>query len=174
MHLIGPGGAGKSTTAPLLAEALELSCIDLDREYLRTAQIDKDVDEKGDKYYVRRNIDLYLELTSGLNDTVIATSSGFMTYANQIHLAIPPIQQEILASSLTVLLLPSFDVKICTKKTINRLLSRPYESKSVSFQRQTIEERFLIYRPMGNVQVTTNLKVEEVVSEIQTVLAATE
>tara|TARA_R110002073_G_C9395295_1_gene574100 strand:- start:234 stop:758 length:525 start_codon:yes stop_codon:yes gene_type:complete len=170
VHLIGPGGAGKSTTAPILAETLNLEWIDLDREYLKDSQIDQDVEERGYAYYVRKNIDLYLRLTDSIDDVVLATSSGFMTYAHHLHPAISEIQRSILRSNSTVLLLPSFDQKICVQETINRLITRPYESKSVDVQRARIEKRFSIYRPMSNIQVTTDKAPEDVATEIQRAL----
>lgn len=173
VHLVGPGGAGKSTTAPVLARKLGFAHLDLDQEYLKESQIDRDVEEHGYDYYVRRNIDLYLRLTASNDNVVVATSSGFMTYKHELHPAIAEIQGKILCSNSTVLLLPSFDLASCAQETINRLMSRPYESKSVEFQRRRIEKRFPIYRPIGTIQVSTDNPVDDVATEIQCALGFT-
>ena len=170
VHLIGPGGAGKSTTAPALADALNMRYIDLDHEYLKTAQIDKEIEEKGYRYYVQKNVELYLALTCEIDEAVIATSSGFMTYDPEIHPAIKIIQESIIDSSSTVLLLASFDRDRCIEKTINRLLTRSYEPKSIEFQRNRIETRYDLYKSIGSIKVSTDKPVEQVVAEIKNCL----
>lgn len=176
LHLIGPGGAGKSTTAPLLANRLGFGCIDLDHEYLKTSQIDTDVQDKGYEFYVRKNIDLYLSLIESLDeaqtDTVLATSSGFMTYDHDIHPEIEKIHKRILVSNLTVLLMPSFDLETCVQKIVTRQLRKPHESKSVSEQTERIRTRFPVYMPMGRLKVSTDKPAEKVVSKIVEGLAA--
>ena len=77
VHLIGPGGAGKSTTGPPLAKKLGLPFVDLDKMYLKTRNIDADVDTLGYEFYVRTNIELYLELLDQYPSGVIALSSGY-------------------------------------------------------------------------------------------------
>lgn len=166
IHLIGPGGAGKSTTAPVLAKHLGLKCIDLDAEYLKTSQIDLDVEKKGYAYYVHKNIELYLHLTQNLNSAVLATSSGFMTYDPRLHTNIEHIHERILVNPYTVLLLPAFELEACVETIVERQLTKSHESKSKKVQADQIRSRFPIYRGLGNIRVATNVPVEKVVKQI--------
>ena len=47
IHLIGPGGAGKSTIAPMLAESPGLSSLDLDAYYTESRSVSEDVQRLG-------------------------------------------------------------------------------------------------------------------------------
>ncbi len=108
VHLIGPGGAGKTTTGRLLAGVTGQPFVDLDEEYLKRRSIDEDIDTEGYEYYARTNVDLYIEISRLADNAVIALSSGFMLYAHHIHPGVEAIHACLLASPSTVLLLPSF------------------------------------------------------------------
>ena len=166
IHLIGPGGAGKSTTGKSLAEALGDRFFDLDQEYLQSSSIDDDIKQCGYEYYVAKNVDVYLGLRSVSGDTVMATSSGFMTYGLAIHEEIARIHNGVLRCPNTVLLMPSFDREICIQKTIRRQLLKPHEDKSEGAQGSRMTSRYPIYVQMGHIKIATDVPTAEVVDLI--------
>jgi shikimate kinase len=166
IHLIGPGGAGKSTTGPALAKRLSYRFIDLDQEYLKGSLIEQDIENYGYEYYVSKNVELYLSLKSTEGPTVMATSSGFMTYDASIHPQIRQIHQDILDCPRTVLLLPSFDEEKCVKETVRRQATKVHEDRDPHIQRARIVERFPVYVQMGSIKVSTDVPVATVVENI--------
>lgn len=78
IHIVGPGGAGKTTTGDLLAERLGVAFVDLDERFLATiTDIGAYIEEHG---YAARNVELYSQLAALLSgDEVVALSFGFMT-----------------------------------------------------------------------------------------------
>lgn len=166
LHLIGPGGAGKSTTGVLLASELGISCIDLDQEYLKNSDISADIEVQGYDYYVRRNIDCYIDLINSNENAVMVTSSGFMTYQNSHHESIKSIQANVLECKFTTLLLPSFNEQECIEEIVRRQFTKEHESKSVQDQRERIIKRFPMYLSMGSIKVETNKSIGLVVDEI--------
>lgn len=166
IHLIGPGGSGKSTTGVALASRLGIPCIDLDDEYLKISDITRDIEIYGYEYYVHKNIDCYIGLSALHDHAVMVTSSGFMTYSNDLHIEVANIQERILASDNTILLLPSFDKEKCIEEIIRRQLQKAHEASSVAIQKERITERFPIYSPMGNIRIETNRPVDNVVCDI--------
>jgi len=166
LHLIGPGGAGKSTTGVLLAAELGISCIDLDKEYLKHSDISDDIEERGYEYYVRKNIECYIDLIATNESAVLVTSSGFMTYQNNYHEAIESIHSTVLECKYTTLLLPYFNEQECIEEIIRRQFTKAHESKSEQVQRERISKRFQLYLSMGNIKIETNKPVNLVVDEI--------
>lgn len=105
IQLIGPGGAGKSTTGVLLAERLNLRFLDLDRCFSeRMEDISEFLQRYGYPTYARENINVYLAVVGA--DAVVALSSGFMTYAEEVHPCYPNIRMSIAGSPTTFVLLP--------------------------------------------------------------------
>jgi Shikimate kinase len=87
IRLIGPGGAGKSTIGALLAERLNVPFLDLDRHLAgRVGDISEYINRHGYDAYARENVEAYCSLLRrGIRPDVLALSSGFMTYASNIH-----------------------------------------------------------------------------------------
>lgn len=87
IHLIGPGGAGKSTVGALLAQRLGLAFIDLDRAFMAGAgDISQYLHSNGYSAYAKRNIEVYFAVTAAMGPAgVLALSSGFMTYPPDVH-----------------------------------------------------------------------------------------
>lgn len=166
VHLIGPGGAGKSTTAPVLAERLGFPVVDLDAHYMEAFDITRDINELGYETYVKRNIDLYLGLVEKVGDAVIATSSGFMTYRHDIHWAIDSVQRRISADPNTVCLMPSWDLDVCVDTIVERQMAKPFYTGSEQDNRKVIMGRFELYAQLGNIQVETQKSTQSVVDEI--------
>ena len=63
IQLIGPGGAGKSTSGEALAKRLHTRFVDLDAEFVaRHGNISAYLDTHGYEAYAQQNVCLYLEL----------------------------------------------------------------------------------------------------------------
>jgi shikimate kinase len=62
----------------------------------------------------------------GIRPDVLALSSGFMTYAIDIHLEYGRIRRELEESARTFVLLPSLDRELCVAETVRRQIARPF------------------------------------------------
>jgi shikimate kinase len=103
--LIGPGGAGKSTIGALVAERLGLRFVDLDRHFI-VGDISEYIGRHGYDAYARENVEAYCSLfREGTRSEVVALSSGFMTYASDIHPEYGRMRREIEPTSRRVLAL---------------------------------------------------------------------
>ena len=84
IQLVGPGGAGKSTTGVLLSDRLNTPVVDLDRVFReRVGDISAYLQRRGYEAYARKNVDVYRSIAA--DEGVIVLSSGFMTYAKDVH-----------------------------------------------------------------------------------------
>ena len=115
IHLIGPGGAGKTTTGAALAGRLGARFADLDAEFVsRHGDISAFLDEHGYAAYASANVRIFGNLDGGSDRTdILALSSGFMTYADDVHPAYPAWRRRLASSPSTFVLLPSlqFDAR---------------------------------------------------------------
>ena len=63
IHLIGPGGAGKTTIGAIVAQSLGCDFLDLDAEFeARIGDIDVFIGENGYGPYASANVGVYLNL----------------------------------------------------------------------------------------------------------------
>jgi shikimate kinase len=156
VHLVGPGGAGKSTVGCLLAERLGVPFFDLDRLFdARFGNISAFIDSHGYHEYVRRNVEAYRAfIARAPADGVIALSSGFMTYAAQM-----------VQTSRTAILLPSLDRERCVAETVRRQLARPF-ARSRDREERVIRERFEISRDVPVQKIETMRSPLAVVEEL--------
>ena len=68
VQLVGPGGAGKTTTSAALAQRLGIRFVDLDTEFsVRNGNISAYLNTHGDDVYAQQNIALFLELAFPLS-----------------------------------------------------------------------------------------------------------
>jgi shikimate kinase len=167
IRLIGPGGAGKTTTGELLAARLAFDFIDLDRLLAaRVGDISAFIDRRGYDAYARENVEAYRSLIQqGIHDTVVALSSGFMTYPPGVHPEYPSMRREIERSPDTFVLLPSLDLAACIAETVRRQTARPF-GRSPAREEAVIRARFASYMAMPARKVETMRPVAEVVEEI--------
>jgi shikimate kinase len=144
--LIGPGGAGKSTVALLLAERLRIRAVDLDRLFAeRAGDISEYIKRFGYDVYARQNVETYrLTLQEGTDGTVVALSSGFMTYSQDIHPDYPRLRRDIEQSPTTLVLIPSLDRELCVAETVRRQAARPF-ARSLAAEDAVIRARFPLY-----------------------------
>ena len=156
IHLIGPGGAGKSTVAPLVADLLSCSALDLDRVFEAAhGSIDAFIAVHGYAAYAAANVATYLAHRPRASG-VVALSSGFMVYPAHLCAGVAALQQEIVARPTTVLLLPSLDYDICVAETVRRQGGRDLPvRRSPAREEAVIRERFFQYRALTDRVITT-------------------
>ncbi|MFT3778291.1 MAG: shikimate kinase [Ottowia sp.] len=142
-HLVGPGGAGKTTVGALLAGRLGWDFIDLDQAFLaQHGHIATFIDTQGYEAYARHNVALYARIRRALRRPgVAALSSGFMTYPAAIGGGYAEHRAAIEAAAHTVLLLPSLDVERCVDVLVARQLSRPYLDGDRGQHERRVRER---------------------------------
>ena len=172
IRLVGPGGAGKSTVGALLAERLRGAFVDLDR-YLagRVGDISEYIDVQGYDAYTRENVEAYCTLFSGdVCPGVVALSSGFMTYARDIHPEYSRVRLEVEQHPNTFVLLPSFDRDVCVAETVRRQIARPFGRPSKE-EEAVIRDRFEIYMSLPIKKIETMRPLAAAVAEIVAALS---
>ena len=144
LHLVGPGGAGKTTVGPLLAQQLGWRFLDLDAQYMaREGDIARCIQAHGYAGYAARNIATYVDLRRALTSpTVLALSSGFLTYPAGVDAQYPALRKAIERDPLTALLLPAFALEPCVAAIVQRQLARPYLGGDRAKEERVIRERF--------------------------------
>ena len=172
IYLIGSGGAGKTTTAQLLASQLGWDCFDLDLYFMQTvSDISTYIDQFGYAYYAQKNIECYLTIMHKVHqqgsNVIVVCSSGFMTYPEDIHLNYLELKKQILEHSLTFILLPSLSFEICVQEIVKRQMNRPYLKASAEKERDKIIQRFHIYSQLPCQIMLTDVQPLEVVNNIK-------
>ena len=167
IHLVGPGGAGKSTAGLALATRLGVQFVDLDQQFTaRAGDISVYLADHGYDGYAAQNIQVYLETLGSLRaDAVIAVSSGFMTYGDHAHPAYRGLRRDIVHSRSTVVLLPFFDHDTCVDETVRRQLKRPF-SRSPEREEQVIRARIGVHWELPAKKFETGWPVEAVVDNL--------
>lgn len=167
IHLVGPGGAGKSTVGLALATRLGIAFIDLDTQFkARAGDITVYLNANGYRAYAERNVRVYLEARTGLREcAVIALSSGFMTYGPDVHPAYVELRAQLASAPTTFVLLPSLDVEACVRETVRRQVSRPF-GRSAEREEAVIRQRFGQYRQLPATKVETLQPVDAVVDDL--------
>lgn len=156
IHLVGPGGAGKSSIGAVLAARLGCPFHDLDREFeRRCGDIGAFIDAHGYEAYARENVSVYLEMVRRAAGSVVAVSSGFMVYPPPVHPAYAALAADIAHSRTTVVLLPSLNREACVAETVRRQLGRPFGSRGAAREEAVIRERFDRYMAIPAIKVET-------------------
>lgn len=173
--LIGPGGAGKSTVGVLLAERLEASFVDLDHRFaLRAGDISDYINRFGYAAYARENVETYRAvLRERDGHSVVALSSGFMTYPRYLHPEYGRLRRSIEASSATFVLIPSLDRDRCVRETVRRQLGRPF-ARSAEQEAAVIRERFPVYTGLRARKIETMRPLAAIVQELVQAIRTTE
>jgi len=110
-----------------------------------------------------QNVQNYLDLVGAtVGPHVLALSSGFMTYATDVHPDYARARGEIAASATTLVLLPSLDYETCVAETVRRQLGRPF-CRSAEREEEVIRQRFGIYRDLAATKFETMKPISEVV-----------
>jgi len=168
IQLIGPGGAGKSTTGALLAERLGVTFADLDERFMSgVGHIGEFIESRGYRAYAARNVALYAQVIGELQSpAVLALSSGFMTYPSDIHERYSEYREKIAASPTTFVLLPSLDYETCVAEIVRRQLARTFIGQSAAHEEDVIRKRFWIYSAVPAHKVETMRSPVAVVDEV--------
>jgi len=174
IHLIGPGGAGKSTVGHALARRLGVAFIDLDEEFkARAGDITIYMNANGYHAYARQNVRSYMRRLGALQEeAVIALSSGFMTYDPDIHAGYLALRGRIATNPTTFVLLPSLDYEVCVRETVRRQLTRPF-SRSSEREEEVIRHRFEAYEQLPATKVATIGPIDAVVDRLLILLRRT-
>ncbi|WHP04939.1 shikimate kinase [Acinetobacter corruptisaponis] len=175
IYFIGPGGAGKTTTAKLLASQLGCGCYDLDEYFMQVeSNIAQYIAEYGYPQYAARNVQLFLELQQKSENQeiiIIVCSSGFMTYSEDTHQDYIKIKNEIEKHKFTFLLLPSLELEKCVQEILTRQMTRTYLNASWKKEELKIRTRFQLYVRLDCQIVLTNEVPDIIVSEIREIIA---
>jgi shikimate kinase len=172
IRLVGPGGAGKTTIGAFLAERLEVAFVDLDRQLAaRIGDISEYMRQHGYDVYARENVETYCSLfRGGIRPGVVALSSGFMTYARDIHPDYSRVLRELVQSPYTFALLPSVDLDVCVVETVRRQMARPF-GRSSAEEEAVIRARFEIHMAMPVRKIETMRPIAAAVDEIVAALS---
>jgi len=167
IHIVGPGGAGKTTVGQALAKRLSIPFVDLDEQFTaRAGDISAYLAAHGYEIYAATNVQVYLDTVASLREeVVIALSSGFMTYADNVHPDYASLHRSIAESQSTIVLLPSFDYEACVAETVRRQLGRPF-SRSAEREEQIIRARFAAYWELPAKRFETNGPVDALVDDL--------
>ena len=102
---------------------------------------------------------------------MIALSSGFMTYAKEVHPSYTKIHSAIAESMTAFVLLPSFDFQTCVAEIVRRQVQRPL-GLLASHEEAKIRQRFSIYMALPTLKLETMRPPDEIVTEILGVFIA--
>jgi len=173
IRLVGPGGAGKTEVGAVLADRLGVSFVDLDAEF---ATVNGDISAYLARYgydaYAEQNVSVYSSLVGERERSdVIALSSGFMTYPDDVHPDYGRWRREISSSASTIVLLPSLNLETCVAETVRRQLRRAF-ARTPDREEHVIRTRFPIYASLPARKVETMRPVDAVVAELLSMMAA--
>lgn len=168
MHLVGPGGAGKTTAGRLAAQALGWQFVDQDTRFMHEiGGIAECIDTHGHRHYAQCNVATYRQLRAGASrPTVLALSSGFMVYPPDITEDYEDLRRTIESDPLTALLMPGWTLEACTERIVQRQLARPYLRADAARERQRIRERFPLYMALRCAHIGTDALPEAVAADI--------
>ncbi|OTG73287.1 hypothetical protein B9T26_09380 [Acinetobacter sp. ANC 4169] len=174
IHFIGPGGAGKTTTAKMLSKQLYIDYRDLDEVFMKVeGDISEYIDRNGYINYAKRNLEIYLSLKRSINHNrlmIMICSSGFMTYPEDISENYYRIKKQIENDSFTFLLLPSFDFETCVNLIVERQLQRSYLITNQEKEEFKIRKRLIQYLNLSCTRILTNEDTKIVVTKIQNII----
>jgi shikimate kinase len=172
IRLIGPGGAGKSTAGALLADRLDWQYVDLDHYFLeKSGDIAEFIERHGYAAYARQNVGYYLAICRQTSKpTVFVLSSGFMSYPDNVDSRYAAIKSEIESHSLSIALLPSFDIEKCVKIIISRQLQRSYLRANAISEEKRIRNRFPLFMAMQCKRVLSDSAPDQVVLELESIV----
>lgn len=174
VHLIGPGGAGKTTVGALVAARLNWRCLDVDQYFLAAhGNIADFIRDRGYIEYAAHNVRLYEQLKRGTSvPTICVMSSGFMLYPAEVAPAYPALRRGIEEDGYTALLLPSFDLERCAKLIVGRQMSRPYLNANEDDEMRKIRGRFPAFMRLNCKRFASDGPPEHVAADIERFIVA--
>lgn len=144
VHLVGPGGAGKTSAGPFLAQRLGWQFVDLDERFMsREGSIGAFIESSGYIGYAKQNVAVYRAVKRSVAaPAVLALSSGFLTYPEDLDADYQALRRSIEGDALTALLLPAFEIEACVEIIVRRQLARPYLPGNGASEERRVRERF--------------------------------
>ncbi|HDR9509394.1 shikimate kinase [Burkholderia cepacia] len=173
-HLIGPGGAGKTTVGAIIADRLNWRFLDVDQCFLAShGNIADFIRNHGYVEYAARNVHLYEQLKRGISAPAIcAVSSGFMLYPEDVTPTYPAVRRCIEEDMLTALLLPAFDLESCAKLIVDRQMSRPYLNADEASEMRKIRDRFPEFMHLSCRRFASSGALEHIAADIERFIVA--
>lgn len=169
LHLVGPGGAGKTSVGPFLAQYLGWQFVDLDGLFMSCeGSISAYINDAGYVGYARRNVEIYEQKKAALAvSTVFALSSGFMTYPVETGPRYQALREAIEMDSLTALLLPSFTLESCVNMIVQRQLSQHYLAGNKENEERRIRARFSTFMSLRCARFRSDATPDQIASQIE-------
>ncbi|MEO1190486.1 MAG: shikimate kinase [Pseudomonadota bacterium] len=116
VFVTGPGGIGKTSSGPILAERMMYQFFDLDEIFMdKIGHIGSYIHQNGYATYVRRNSGLFFDrLESVCSPSVFILSSGFLIAETEFE-TVARNRRAVLENGCSVMPLPCHDIKICAE-----------------------------------------------------------
>lgn len=165
IFIVGPGGAGKSTSGRILADKLNYEFVDVDQAFCeRIALIPDYVHQHGYKAYCEANSLLVDGLiTQYPQKTVFPMPSGFLVHEDSPELVIK--HKSLLAQTgVSILLLPSLSLEESVQILVQRQLMRGFPDIKEEKERITAAKRYPKYREYGDIKIFSVQPPEEIAS----------
>ncbi|WP_246637202.1 shikimate kinase [Burkholderia catarinensis] len=172
VHLIGPGGAGKTTVGAIVADRLNWRFLDVDHCFLAShGNIAEFIRHHGYIEYATRNVRLYEKLRRGIAEPAIcAVSSGFMLYPADVVPGYSALRRCIEADPHTVLLLPAFDLESCARLIVERQMSRPYLNANEADETRKIRDRFPAFMRLNCKRLASSGSPEQLAADLERII----
>ncbi len=167
VFIIGPGGTGKSTTGTILAQKINHSFIDLDREFCDKIQnISVFVKDQGYYQYCHQNSKLFYSiLDKAPKNFVLTLSSGFLVHEGLNSLT-EKHKNTLKNNGVTILLLPSSSLEKGRKIVVARQLLRGFGlHEKPEIEKYT--NRFHIYKELGDIKIFSHQKSEKIAQKMK-------
>ena len=167
IFIIGPGGAGKTTTGKILAKKMQYAFIDLDEMFMQKVDhIGKYIDDFGYKKYCFSNSELFEKILKKItNNTVFILSSGFLAHEGLNNLTKK--HSKILKErGKSIMIMPSRLQDECVNIIVKRQLARGFGLKEER-EREKINSRFLVYKKLGDIKIFSNNKPKNIAKKMK-------
>ncbi|WP_326536037.1 shikimate kinase [Pseudorhodoferax sp.] len=167
VFLLGPGGAGKSSTGAALAQRLGLPFCDLDAQFIAAeGEPGHCIARHGYAGYAARNVEICARTVARMErPAVLALSSGFMAYPSGVHPRHDALRRMLLRSPGSFVLLPALELETCVAETVRRQRERTF-ARSAAREEEVIRTRFALYRELPLPKITTMRPLAEVVDDL--------
>ncbi|MEH6631729.1 MAG: shikimate kinase [Halopseudomonas aestusnigri] len=173
LYLIGPGGVGKTTLGPIVANILRLSFIDLDQEFCRRlGNIGEYIRLYSYEKYITENSKLLSVLLTSQDDpAVIALSSGFLA-TDVLPEIVAQNRKLVKQTGTSVLLLPSSEPNKAAQMICSRQIQRGFGLNSDT-ERTKYLSRVEAYQHLADHQIISTQNPEKIAQEIKQLIAIT-
>lgn len=171
LFLIGPGGVGKTTVGPLIAEKLGRKFLDLDDIFCeRLENISVYIQKRGYAEYVIANSDLFATLLAEQQEpSVMALSSGFL-YVEVLPKTVQKNRVRVTANGVSILLQSGQTPQDGVETVVQRQLSRGFDLKP-EIERKKYLERAVVYAGIADFRVNSDRTPEDTADAIMKLIA---